>query len=72
MPNAILWEWAKSNGHTIDDLAAKLGYSRRYTELVLRGWEKLSDGFVGRLFQAYPEDAVELLPYLQEHESEPA
>jgi hypothetical protein len=66
MPNAVLWQWAKDEGHTIDEVAERLGYSRRYTELVLRGWERLSDGFIGRFFQMYPDDAIKLLPYFQE------
>lgn len=69
MPNAVLWEWAKEQGHTIDELAETLGYSRRYTELVLRGWEQLSDGFIGRLFLHFPDDAIRLLPHLQRETS---
>lgn len=65
MENAILWQWTKDKGITIDELADTLGYSRRYTELVVRGWEKLSDGFVGRMFLHFPEDTLKMLPYLK-------
>ena len=61
MTEAVLWQWAKDNGYTPESLAEKLGYtSPRYVELVLRGWEQMSDKFVGRFFQTFPQDAIKL------------
>ena len=58
MSEAMLWQWAKDKGLTPEELADKMGYtSPRYVELVLRGWEKMSDSFIGRFVQAYPQDA---------------
>ena len=62
MPNAILWQWAKDNGYSYEYLAERLGYtSPRYVMLVLRGWEKMSDSFIGKFVQAFPDDAFLLL-----------
>lgn len=65
MPNAVLWEWAKDNGYTVEYLSKTLGYSWRYTERVLHGWETLSDGFLGRMLKHFPDDTVKMLPSLR-------
>lgn len=58
MKNAILWQWAKDEGYTLDELAEAMGYrSPRYVEQVVRGWEKITASFVGRFVQAFPDHA---------------
>lgn len=58
MKNAILWQWAKDQGFTPDELAEAMGYtSPRYVEQVIRGWEKVTAAFIGRFVQAFPDHA---------------
>lgn len=58
MLNAILWQWAKDEGLTPEDLAEKLGYkSMRYVEQVIRGWSPVTPSFIGRFVQAFPAHA---------------
>ena len=72
MPEARLWQWAKEQGYTPEDLADALGYtSPRYVELVLRGWEKMSDSFIGRFVQAYPQEAYFLLNLSEKSDTMP-
>lgn len=67
MKNAILWQWAKDNGYTPEDLAEAMGYkSPRYVEQVIRGWEKVTAAFVGRFVQAFPDHVAIFLSPVSE------
>jgi len=63
MEQATLWQWAKDNGYTPDDLAQAMGYrSPRYVEQIIRGWEKITPAFKWRFVQAFPDHADIFLP----------
>ncbi len=63
MGEVILWQWAKDNGYTPEDLAEAMGYtSPRYVKQIIRGWQKITPAFIGRFVQAFPEHAGIFLP----------
>ena len=58
LKNAILWQWSKDNGYTLEDLAEAMGYkSIRYVEQVIRDWSPVTPAFVGRFILAFPKHA---------------
>ena len=72
MTNAVLWQWAKDQGLTPSDIAEAMGYdSPDYVEQVLRGWTPMTDKFVGRFFQTYPQYAFILLSVSEKTDTMP-
>lgn len=56
--NARLWQWAKDNGITTDEMAAKMGYNIVYLQQLLMGYYPIKDTFMGAFLRVYGPSAA--------------
>ena len=63
-----LQRWAQSNEYSFEELAQKMGYkSPRYVEQLIRGWEPITNSFIGRFMRAFPKAGIRFfLPSMSE------